>query len=770
MSFTNLQGAFTAGELSPALQGRIDLSKYAQGCKNLTNMLVQPHGGAIKRTGFKLLDEIDGEAVLIPFVFNSNQAYCLVFGEKWLRIATKDGFIYKDDTIYQIASPYTLKQAKQLSYAQSADVLFIAMQEVKPQKLKRLAHDNWIFEDISFLPDINPPKLNVLADMKLQYAKSFPLYTRRLGDVNGIIGGGAGDYDLLDHENLYIKGSGTRTDGFVLAYPKNTIYETSSGHYRAVAVDLYEADTAKNNIKFVNEAKKSDGSIQPAQVNTPYAYYITAVNEKNKESAASLAINTTAPASNNWSAGDYVEIYWDVVPGAVEYRIYKSTFGGSAGFIGTASKTLFRDYNIQPVSSDSYPRWLDPFPENDYPATVCFFEQRLVFASSIKRPQTIWMSKSGDYDNFSSSIPLKADDSIELTIASNEVSNVCWLIPLRSLILGAAGMEWELSSSEGAFTAKTAKATPQSYRGSAAHLRAIVIGDTVLHITRSGRQVRDLKYDFAADSYGGSDRTILASHLFENQRIISWTYQPSPHSIVWCVRNDGVLLGLTFQAEHEIFAWHKHTTQGLFKTVCSVPQGQDDCLFVTTRRNNKHFLEVLAENDSELVNLNYLDCSLQYKGKATRKVIGLEHLEGLQVSALADGSSVANRKVINGSIELEHEASNIIVGLPYNADLETMPVEMIRRDGASLGRKKYINAVNVLFKDTVTAKIGCNFDKLEEVKWRTTEAYDTALKPYSGQHRVIVPEYAKNQITVCVRSSEPLPMTILALMPEMDVN
>ena len=124
-----LQSDFTAGELSPSLLARVDLAKYSKGCRTLKNFLVQPHGGAVKRPGFELLDALPSEAVLAPFVFNNDQTYCLVFGEKWMRVATHDGFVLgDDDEPYEIATPYTLEQARVLSYTQSADVLFIACQ------------------------------------------------------------------------------------------------------------------------------------------------------------------------------------------------------------------------------------------------------------------------------------------------------------------------------------------------------------------------------------------------------------------------------------------------------------------------------------------------------------------------------------------------------------------------------------------------------------------------------------------------------------------
>ena len=157
MAMLTLQPSFVGGELAPALSARVDLAKYNQGCSLLKNFKVQPHGGATKRPGFLLLDDLPGEAHLVRFVFNQDQAYCLAFGQKWLRVFTPKGPVLNGAVPYQIAAPYTLAQAKTLSVAQSADVLFIACEGVAPQKLKRLDHAKWEFEAISFDPPLLPP-------------------------------------------------------------------------------------------------------------------------------------------------------------------------------------------------------------------------------------------------------------------------------------------------------------------------------------------------------------------------------------------------------------------------------------------------------------------------------------------------------------------------------------------------------------------------------------------------------------------------------------
>lgn len=687
MAGLTLQAAFTSGELAPSLSARIDLAKYQQGCRTLRNFKVQPHGGATRRPGFILLDELPGEAALIKFVFNKDQAYCLAFGNKWLRVFTHDGPVLgSTGAVYHMASPYTLAQAKTLSVAQSGDVLFIACWGVAPQKLKRLGHNDWVFEAMSFTAPIAAP--------------------------------------------------------------------------------------AKPGAVFKNEAKKSDGSPSAAQLVTPYTYYVTAVNADGKESELSPGIEITGPSSNNWQGGDYMVITWTAVSGAAEYRVYKAEFGGRAGYLNTVTGASYKDYNVSASMSEGAPKYENPFSGSDYPGVVCFFEQRLVFASSPNRPQTLWMSKSGDYGNFARYSPQADDSPIELTLASAEVSSMSWMVALRSLVLGSTSMEWEISAGQGgAFSAKNAKATPQSYIGSA-KIPPIIVGNTVLHVARSGAMVRNFQYDFGSDSYGGTDCTILAAHLLEKEKVVSWAYQQHPDSIIWIVRSDGVLLGLTYQAEHQVLAWHRHDTQGLFKWAAAVPHGFYDDLFVVVKRGNKFLLERQADQftGGDYRKTVFLDSALVYEGAPVKTLSGLGHLEGLSVGILQDGFVGPERVVTGGRVELDRPASYVVVGLSYVSDLETMPVEMVTQDGSTVGRKKYINAVNVLFHETVLGKAGSSFTKLEEVKWRSDEKYSAAPRSFSGIKNVALPTLAENVNTVCIRQDSPTPMTVLALMPQMSVN
>jgi hypothetical protein len=240
------------------------------------------------------------------------------------------------------------------------------------------------------------------------------------------------------------------------------------------------------------------------------------------------------------------------------------------------------------------------------------------------------------------------------------------------------------------------------------------------------------------------------------------------------VREDGALLGLTYQTEHQIFAWHRHDTQGRFKSVRAIPASREDALFAQVERAGVYYLEVLAPTyvGGDYRRAVFLDSALIYDhpGEPATRFWGLGHLEGRTVGILADGAVHPPRKVENGEITLDYPAEVVIAGLSYVADLETMPVEMVGQQGASVGHKKVVNEVGFIFRESVAAKAGLSFDRLEIMKWRTDEPHGQGPRPYSGLKNVVVPGAPDPQVTVCLRSDEPVPLTVLAIMAKLDIK
>ncbi|MGE7139139.1 hypothetical protein ACQKIE_16050 [Luteibacter sp. NPDC031894] len=258
-----------------------------------------------------------------------------------------------------------------------------------------------------------------------------------------------------------------------------------------------------------------------------------------------------------------------------------------------------------------------------YPGEVEFFASRLFFAGTMRNPQTIWSTKINNYNNFGKSVPTADDDAITATLNAKQVNAITDLIPLDNMIMLTTGGEWKTGGgSNDVLTPSTVSFKPQSKYG-AAKVPGLVVGDTGLFIQGRGSYVRDIGYQFAVDSYTGSDLTIFASHLVQGHRIVDWTYQQAPFSVVWAVRDDGVLLGLAYFKEQQVSGWfHCDTTNGFYESVCSITEGDTDVVYVIVRRvingQTVRYVERMGDRFfTDQRDAFFVDAGLSYDGRNT---------------------------------------------------------------------------------------------------------------------------------------------------------
>lgn len=512
-------------------------------------------------------------------------------------------------------------------------------------------------------------------------------------------------------------------------------------------------------------------------------YVVTAVNAAGEESVASAAASVNdAYSSGEWVVGDKITVSWSAVTGAEEYNVYKET-NGYYGFIGVSSTTSYLDTNFKGDTSDTPPVANNPFDSGNNPSAVSFHQQRLWFAGPNNNPATFYASQTAAFENFNKSRPTKNDDSLEFTLASGQVNQIKWLAPFGDLLVGTAGAEFKVSSgSDGAITPVSVDARPQSFNGSK-DLPPIIIGNSVIHVQRQGSTIRDLFYSLEKDGYAGNNLSVLAAHLFDGHDIVSWAYQQEPDSVVWAVRDDGILLGLTFLKEHEIWGWHRHETDGKFKAVSTIGGANEDRLYAVVERNvggvDKCYVEKLAPKwhaADGIENAFYVDSGLTYEGDPVVTITGLGHLEGKNVVALADGSPVAELTVSSGSITLPSAASKAHVGLPYTGVLAPLPFEADLQIGTSQGLPKSFGQIYLRLYETVGGSAGASgpVESVDEVVLDsilfTPAYYGQPVQPFTGVKTVTSPGGFDAELAVYVVQDQPLPFNILSIIAEVDLG
>lgn len=314
-----------------------------------------------------------------------------------------------------------------------------------------------------------------------------------------------------------------------------------------------------------------------------------------------------------------------------------------------------------------------------YPSAVAYYQQRFITANSIAEPQTVWTSRTGDYKDFRVSFPTVDSDAVTFTIATEKVNEIRHILPLKSLMLLTSGGVWKVTEGQNdVLTPSSVGVKFQSAEG-ASWLRPIRRKGSALYVQDRGSRIRDLNYSFESDSFSGRDITIFARHLFEGHEVISWCYATEPFEVIWAVRDDGVLLGVSYDPEEQVLGWHRHTTKGKFEEIACITEGREDALYAVVCRTingqEKRFIERMATRLVETCEESYfLDAGLSYSGEEIQEAGNLYHLEGETVSVLADGNYLGDDFVVqDGKITLDKDMSfsTVHIGLPYTAKMVT---------------------------------------------------------------------------------------------------
>ena len=519
---------FTGGELSPRLDGRTDLTKYASGCSTLENLVVYPHGSAARRPGSTFVAEVadsDNKTRLIPFEFSTTQTYMLEFSNLKMRVYKDSGAVLEGDkTISAItAANPAVVTATSHGYSNGDEVLI---------------------SGVSGMTEVNNKRF-LVADKTTN------------------------TFELQDKDGVDINSSAftAYSSGGVA----NKVFELTTPYTTAQLFDLKFAQSA--DVMYITHPAHEVEKLSRTAHTT---WTLTDVDfTKGPMQDANTTDTTLNPGQS--AVGTGIALVASAVTGINGGSGFQSTDVGrfvflSAGYAKITGVTDTTNAVITIItaldSASATANWqLGAFSDTTgHPSSVTFFEQRLVFAGTTDQPQTIFFSKSGDYENMDANIggTIADDDAIIYTIASNQVNAIRFMTATRTLIIGTAGGEFTVSGggTDSAVTPTNILIKKQSNHG-AANVDAIAVGNATLFLQRAKRKIRELAYNFDVDGYIAPDMTILAEHISEGG-LTQIAYQQEPNQIVYGVRGDGELVGLTYQREQQVTAWHRHIFGGRF--------------------------------------------------------------------------------------------------------------------------------------------------------------------------------------------------------------
>lgn len=473
------------------------------------------------------------------------------------------------------------------------------------------------------------------------------------------------------------------------------------------------------------------------------------------------------------------------ITGTFDYENFDYAQSGDTLFIAQSGReplkfvrTDIDDWNMTTVAFVDQPTdWSAVF---GWPELVALYEQRLVFAANLSRPQALWFSKAGDFTNFGVSGPIVDSDAITLTLDTGQQNRILWLSASQRLLVGTVGSEWSISGSGGPITPTSILARKSTNQGSE-KLKPHQIGPVTLFLEKFGKTVNQLVYDFNINSYNVVDLSILSPHLTRSSPIVRWGYQKDPGNILWAIREDGVCLTLTYQREHGVLAWTPQKTEGRFIDAVSIPGNDESEVWFTVLRNidgiETYYIEKLAPNmDSpDLEQAKFVDSYIEYSGVPVSVISGLGHLEGKEVQILGDEAVVPPETVTGGQITLTKEVSRATIGLPYCCDIIPIMPDAPDVIGTLIGRNRKLDQLVVMLWETVLLQIGTFkngvLGEMRDVPFRNeTGDPQEPLQPFTGL-RVIDQQLASDRETrILIRHKEPLPFTLLGLIYRITVQ
>ena len=602
------QRSFGGGEIAPEMLGRIDLNHYQTGLETCSNFYPLPHGPVVNRPGFEFIKEVkNGGAVLprlIPFIFNTDQAYTLELGNLYMRVHTEGATVLNaNKTISGAtkASPCVIT-ATSHGYTNGDEVYISSvggMTELNGRYFKVKSVTTHTFE----ITDLQDNNLD---------SSGYTTYTS--GGTAASVFELTTTYATADLFQLsYAQSSDVMTIVHPTYVPRE-VKRLGATNWTITDITFAPSIAAPGGVSVV--ATTGSGS-------ETYKYVVTALeSDILEESVASAEVSVTNDLDTSPNKNT---VSWSAVTGAVRYNVYKDN-NGVHGYIGQTPDTSFIDDNIDADVLTSPPENQTPFNSTDnYPSTVSYHDQRRVFGSTNNNPQTTWMSRAGSGANLSKSIPSQDNDAIQFSLDSRQFNRIRHFIPLDDLLMFTSATEWKLfTQNSDALTPTTIATRPQSYVGSGERM-PIISGDAVIFVADQGGHVYDMNYAFETDKYKPRDISIVAPHLFDGFTISDWDYSSVPYSIAWMIRDDGRLIGLTYLSgqKPDILGWHQHTTDGNFESTCVIPESNGEkMLYVVVKRRingvDRRFIERMHSRIFEDVrDAFHVDSGLSYDDPQT---------------------------------------------------------------------------------------------------------------------------------------------------------
>ena len=748
------QLAFTTGEVSPDVSSRFDLEQYKSALLEAENVVIRPYGAVAKRQGSQYVGQVkysDKPTRLFEFTTNTNNSFMLEFGDKYIRV-----WNYGIYTGIEVTTPFTSDILFDLNCNQSGDVMFICSGKYPIQTLSRYSDTDWRMSTYKLTEqpydEINTDNGHTLTVNGDTITSTKDLFTQDMvGSVIQIA------YYV---EAVHTKSAGEVVEKKVRRYMQGQTIEKTYNNIN-YNVGAYSTDTELS-WKFTTHGTwegtvKLQISNNDGQTWKDYRTY-TSKNDYNVTDTGKI------------EAGARLKYVSDIKSGSVNCDLSIMPFT-QYGIVEIKSVTDAKNAKVNVLNGikegePSYQWKLGSWNRGrGYPKLCTFYQDRFVVAATDSKPNFIWFSRTGDYPNFGVEKvegTITDDSAITLPVINRKMCEIRHLVPANDLIILTSGNEWIVRGDK-TITPTNCNLKTQTQRG-ALSCEPQFIGNRCVFVQERGGTVRDMGYSYESDNYTGQDLTLFVKTLVKGHLAVTSAYAQDPDSIIYYVRDDGQLNCLTYIPEQKVYGWSHFVTNGKYRYVESVAEGEQDTIYFVVDRviNNKSVkciersIPLYTEDNSDV----FLDCYVKVANSIKTDYINAPHLVGQMVDIVIDGQQMPSRVVPpTGVIKLDGKANVITVGLPYTTKIKIPSVEQQINDGTLQGRVATVSRVVLRMYKSFGGKVGRTFDRMDDITLPPNELF-------TGDKPVILPKMGINYSTdtsICIKHSDPFPFNLLSI-------
>jgi hypothetical protein len=782
------QTSFNAGEISPLMYGQVTLDKYKNAMAVCLNMIPLIQGPVTRRGGTYFVDEVRYSfnalgTRTVAFKFSTIQAYDIEMGNLYVRFKKQGGPVH--DVSFSIATIVSLNPLV-ITYTGATDPI---------------TGDDLDITGVIGMTQLNSRRFRVGAvnpgskTLSLNDLSSFTGVPIDASAYSAYISGGTmarvytvvTPYAFVDLFQLKFTQS---ADTFYIthpSYPPATLSRTGDASWTYAPIVFLDGPYMQINAGSTTMAASAVG---------PGA-------------GITLTLSSTTGVNNNqgWLATDVGRFVRTLVTGTWGYALITSITSNLIAvctvinaFGGTGAVKTWR---------------LGLYSANTgYPACPSFFNGRLWFGGCPAAVERLDGSKSADYLNFAETDiagTVTAASAVNATLDSNDVQAIFWMLGNSAgLVCGTSQGEWLVSSSSlGEAISSTNITAKQSLDNGCANIQPCRADGNLIYLQHGNRKVREISFLYYENKLKSKNLSVLAEHITKGSSsaltgIREVAYQQELTQTMWGVRLDGVLLGMTYSTDDKVEAWHRHILGGfsdaghtlppVVESMCviqSIDSLTDTVYLVVKRfignrivRYNEYMQKIWERGDAQS-SAFFVDAGITYSGTPTLNFSGLNHLAGETIQVLADGATVPDVTVdAFGNVTLPPNFtvnpagySTVNFGYGFNSDGQTLRPEAGSAQGTAQGKLQRNHRVAFRLHDSLDISVGPTFNatgpgKLTRLPFRTSKmATNTAVPLFSGDKTDFVWESAYSTSNyVCFRFDQPLPGTVISIMPRLETQ